>query len=143
MKVLEYIQSESDRQSATLEETIGMVKAWDYIKDFHSPPELAAIRQMSYLITGNIEYRRVPAVFNQGQPAINAELIPDVMYKWEAWYMTTENVKDVLDEIIKEFLNIHPFSDGNGRVASLLYNHFNRSILDPVPLPYYFGEKDS
>jgi len=44
------------------------------------------------------------------------------------------------DEFVVEFLKIHPFKDGNGRVAFLLYNILNNSLDDPAPLPDYFKE---
>lgn len=145
MKVLEYIQSESDRQSATLQETIGMVNAWSYVRGFKTGvPNLETICHISMLITGNSVYRVVPAVFNQGSPAIEASLIPRAMENWHrfvaVWIAVKNLDSDDLDNAMTEFLNIHPFADGNGRVASLLYNHFKGTILDPVPLPYYFGD---
>lgn len=44
------------------------------------------------------------------------------------------------DEFVKGFLDIHPFEDGNGRVASLLYNIKNGTTGAPVMLPDYYGE---
>jgi hypothetical protein len=143
VKVLEYIQSESDRQSATLQETVGMLHAWEYVRHFQGPPNLDTIKHISHLITGNSEFRKVPAVFNQGRPAINAQLIPRAMMHWNDWSAANPFSEQELDGIMQEFLEIHPFADGNGRVASLLYNFYRGSILDPVPLPYYFGEEAS
>lgn len=139
MRVLDYIQAESDRQSATLDETINMVEAWKYAVMFDEVPNLDTIRHLSYLITGNAGYRIVPAVFNQGRPAVKAELIPNQMRHWHTWFTEVRSSPSEYDALIKEFLEIHPFADGNGRVASLLYNHLRGSLKDPVLLPYYFG----
>jgi len=43
------------------------------------------------------------------------------------------------DSLIKTLLDIHPFVDGNGRVASILRNLMIGSMDDPQPLPYYYG----
>jgi fido (protein-threonine AMPylation protein) len=44
------------------------------------------------------------------------------------------------DEFCKQFLDIHPFEDGNGRVASLLRNTLLRTLDTPDMLPFYYGE---
>lgn len=81
------------------------------------------------------DYRRTPAVFNQGEPALNAEHIPRQMT------LLVDNMKHLLvDEFVKELLRIHPWADGNGRTASVVWNWMNDSLEDPKPLPYYFGE---
>lgn len=140
MKILEYIQSESDRQSATLDETINMVEVWKYTKNFTKFPNLATIKYMAYILNGSQGYRIVPAVFNQGSPAINADLIPNAMEKWHDWAYRDGKSPEFTEVVIKEFLEIHPFEDGNGRIASLLYNYLKGTLDDPIPLPYYFEQ---
>ena len=41
---------------------------------------------------------------------------------------------------VREFLWVHPFSDGNGRAAWLLYNWLLGAWKEPLRLPYFFGE---
>lgn len=144
MKILEYIQHESERQSATLEETINMVEAWRYVRDFQSFPNIATIAHIAYLINGTRTTRTMPAVFNQGRPALDARLIPRALTRWHEYapqaLAASDDLNETVDEFTKEFLEIHPFADGNGRVASLLYNYMRGTIMDPAPLPYYYGE---
>src|SRR6478736_6107669 len=130
MKVLEYIQSESDRQKASLRETIDMVEAWKYVAGFGGKmPNLETIQHVAFLITGLQGYRQTPAVFDQGPPALDAGLIPRSMANWHMWlHETNEFSPRQIDLIMREFLEIHPFADGNGRVASLLYNYFLGTI---------------
>lgn len=142
MKVLEYIQHESDRQSATPEETINMVDAWCYANHSKEFPALQAISNMSWLITRRTGYRFGPAVFNQGRDAIAPHLIERTMETWHKSIssQSKENLARLADDYIKDFLDIHPFVDGNGRVASLLWNHAKNTLLDPEPLPYFYGD---
>jgi hypothetical protein len=137
-----YIASESERQSATPDEVFGMKKAWEYIRDVTFLTEFDLIN-MVFLINGSHGYRRVPAVFNQGAPAIDAQSVPRAMAA------LVDAINDLLgdgihpdtaNELTKEFLLIHPFADGNGRVGSLLWNWLNNTLDNPEPMPYYFGE---
>lgn len=139
----EYIIAESERQSATPRETMGMHSAlmhWLYSSGVRNPKvevtEDLLIRTATR-INGITEYRKVPAVFNQGSPAIKASLIPNAMAKLVKAINAKGGDEDALT---KEFLEIHPFADGNGRVASLLYNYLKGSLEIPVVMPDYFGE---
>lgn len=49
---------------------------------------------------------------------------------------------DTIEEIdswVEHFLWIHPFVDGNGRMAWILYNWLRKSLHSPFALPDYFG----
>lgn len=41
------------------------------------------------------------------------------------------------EEWLKQFLFIHPFVDGNGRTAWVLYQMLKGTLEDPLPLPYF------
>jgi fido (protein-threonine AMPylation protein) len=41
-------------------------------------------------------------------------------------------------EWVKEFEEIHPFIDGNGRVGCILFNWIMGKLGDPLPLPKLF-----
>lgn len=82
-------------------------------------------------------YRNVPVFFmGTVTGAAPAERVFDLMESLIA-------AQDVLsvDEFVKGFLDIHPFEDGNGRTAFVLYNlKVDNDIESVVPLPYYYGQ---
>lgn len=64
----------------------------------------------------------------------------DFPSRFERWVCLAETaeVQDV-EMIVKMFLDIHPFADGNGRTASILRNRMLGTLNDPTPLPFYYG----
>ena len=64
----------------------------------------------------------------------------DLPSRFERWVCLAETaeVQDV-EMIVKMFLDIHPFADGNGRTASILRNRMLGTLNDPTPLPFYYG----
>lgn len=44
------------------------------------------------------------------------------------------------EEWYKEFEEIHPFEDGNGRVGKILFNWLNGTLMEPVLPPDFFGK---
>jgi hypothetical protein len=126
---------ECKRQGST--QFDGMLLALDHA--VYHDIDKSMIKMLAYLIEPwrNVNgYRTVPVTFNQGMPAIAPELIERQMN------LIIENIDSMTtDEFCKAFLDIHPFADGNGRVASVLYNKLNGTLDDPIMLPYYYGEE--
>lgn len=82
-------------------------------------------------------FRRMPAVFDQGVEATASSAIPEAM---DRLFLHAEFADPA--EWTKAFLQIHPFGDGNGRTAFLLYNWVGNTLDHPVPLPDFFPEFD-
>lgn len=77
--------------------------------------------------------RRTPVTFANGTTGLNPTLIQQAM---NSLFDNRENM--TVDEFVKEFLIIHPFIDGNGRTAFVLYNALMGNPTEPVALPDYF-----
>lgn len=151
MHPFDYCAAETERQSGTMAEAVGMYMAWQIFARLRDN----GFRIMeSDLLRANrtifndpkLNYRKVPAVFNQGVPALQAELIPHAMARLGAALNSKESNSFLetprmnADFFTREFLLIHPFADGNGRVASLMWNVLNGTIASPEMMPYFFGE---
>ena len=63
-------------------------------------------------------YRHVPVRFGIGEKALDPELIPQAMKGYAIKF--AEGIEPS-DELYREFEEIHPFKDGNGRVGDLLW----------------------
>lgn len=91
-------------------------------------------------------YRRTPVFFADLSTAMAPSLIPSQMTKWWdriqwLWVNCEGDLhRDDVDEMIREFLVIHPFQDGNGRIAWLLRVWLLNQWDYPEPLPNYFPQ---
>lgn len=153
MNVLDYCAAETKRQHGTMREAIGMYVAWDLAnRRWNNGFRLteSALKHFFQVIKNDgVEYRNVPALFDQGMPAVPAAHVPVAMQRLgdvlnsvdsEKHGALFDNPREIADYLTREFLLIHPFTDGNGRVGSLMWNFLNGSIADPEPMPYFFGE---
>lgn len=66
----------------------------------------------------------------------SAYKIPHLMSKWAMDLGTVTP-----EESYKEFEEIHPFVDGNGRVGSIIYNCLKNSWDKPLTPPDYWSKK--
>ncbi len=115
-------------------EAVGHAKAYDYLCDLsHDAPlteeTVCAIHRLFYQQIDSDragQYRHVP-VFISGSSFAVAPVteIPKRMRQLMQWYMAHEGKLHpvvLAAELHKRFVYIHPFVDGNGRVARLLMN---------------------
>lgn len=77
-------------------------------------------------------FRKVPVAFANGGTASAPQDVGNHMYRWST---ISDFVPEHAYRFTRSFLQIHPFLDGNGRTAWLLYNWIKGSLEEPVPLP--------
>src|SRR6185436_20934149 len=95
-----------------------------------------------------IDYRHTPVTFPNMTVAPHHSIIPNAMRSMFALvkfigssHPDDANVIDsTVDGWIKNFLDIHPFIDGNGRTAWILRTWLLNQWDYPFPLPNYYGE---
>lgn len=91
------------------------------------------------------EYRRVPVGFvNAGSCAPVEDVEPRMkeLFSWADEMSAVGHVDGYVltpDGWIREFLWVHPFTDGNGRTAWVLRTWLLDQWDEPEPLPDYFG----
>lgn len=89
-------------------------------------------------------YRFTPVFFDDLSMGLAPGLIERAMDTWERglvaeWQESLGRIeKAEVDRLIRDFLVIHPFQDGNGRIAWLLRVWLLNQWTDPEPLPDYF-----
>ncbi len=83
-------------------------------------------------------FRKTPVTFANGGTAANHADIERLMTNVCSNIKDTADVElDKINHLVKEFLWIHPFVDGNGRVGFLLYNWLRGTMDSPYALPNY------
>ena len=136
-------------------EAVGHAKAYDYLYDLShdAPITEETIRSVHKLFYQQIdperagEYRKVPVFISGSQYAVApvAE-ISKRMQQLVQWYARHEgrmHPVELAAELHKRFVYIHPFVDGNGRVArllmnlSLMRNEYNIAIIPAVTRSEY------
>lgn len=119
-------------------ECTGHAEAYDYMFDHIRKKEITEeyIKKLHYLFAKNItdipcpgEYRDVSKTFvgitGSEYPCPDYEKVPEKMAEFADWASSIRNELHPVEfaaEAHRTFIYIHPFPDGNGRIARLLMN---------------------
>lgn len=94
------------------------------------------IKVINALVLGKeeVEYRLTPVVFMSGGQGVDYREVPRLMKN-----LLRAQVDLDVDSFCKELLDIHPFEDGNGRTAAVIYNLLKGFPAPPCALPDFYN----
>jgi hypothetical protein len=142
LNIVRFCADECDRQQSGELSVARMVEAYEFADAVLSegrPIDEYAMMKIAYIIdprnkfTLNDNYRCTTVVFANGNEGANYFQVPRLMNQ-----LFTEGVDMMRDDPeawVKELLRIHPWVDGNGRCAAIMWNWLNGTMIDPVPYP--------
>jgi hypothetical protein len=133
---------ECERQHVGLDRLGRLIEGVAYaIEHSDRVPEEGDVLHLAGLVepSNGGRYRNTPVTFVSGGDATDWYNVPGATARLMAYIDGNPNP----NEVVRAFLNIHPFSDGNGRVGFILLNWLRGTLSDPAPLPDLFGESDN
>lgn len=125
------------RQRVGPDRVIMLLSGYVFANSLVEPITKAQLRELAGMIEPDNKgaYRITPVSFADTSLGIHAALVPGLMNA----LITFGHVVNPT-EWIKEFLDIHPFTDGNGRTAWVLFNKLNGTMDNPLPLPDLYSD---
>lgn len=130
---------ECDRQQVGLYELARLIDAYAFVREhWVSLYEfgIGHVLQLGAMVDAerSNKLRTTPVTFRNGGTSAPADLVYDLLRD----RINNLNHGDcTVEEFIREFLWIHPFEDGNGRVAWILQNWLNKTMDKPDTLKEY------
>lgn len=103
----------------------------------HLTPTVESILTLGALVEPEVNrngYRPGPASFADLTVAVAAREVPDAVERLVLFGLPGDT-----DDFVHHFLDVHPFKDGNGRVAWVLYAWLTGTLHEPLALPDYYG----
>lgn len=139
--LVRYCVEEVERQHDTPKHVVYMLNAWHYATTKAAPrrwPLYEDILVIGHLIKpshNRVFHPRRCNVLVGTYRAPDWEEVPRLLTEWvDAVWDGRLNA----DEAYKEFEEIHPFEDGNGRAGKVLYNWLRGTLLAPEWPPNFW-----
>jgi len=118
--LIKWACEEVDKQGESALSVPGFLDAWDFAHTTPYPIQ-KTIKCLNARVRDSVRiatYRTTPVTFLNGNTGAKADQIPRLMDQ-----LCDSDLWDTDREaFVLEFLKIHPFEDGNGRVAAILMN---------------------
>lgn len=139
--VVSWCADECSRQKTDPKLVANMFNAWRWVYEFEADPRTIDARHLEHFIMainakvlGDIgaSYRTTAVYFDDYRFAPAWTAVPQAMHSLCTHHQDVET-----SDFVYEFLKIHPFIDGNGRTAAILWNWSNNSLANPMTLPKF------
>lgn len=136
VKIAETAARECIRQQVGIDRLALLLAGWNRLMHYSGPIESEVLLTIAGLVEpGNRgQLRRTPVTFANG----GSSAAPDTVAR--LWRLLIENQPIGCSEIgvrswLRDLLWVHPFTDGNGRLAWLLFNYYGGDMTTAVALP--------
>ena len=141
MELMDAVKIECDRQQVGVERHQPLANAWQHARrqaQMGAPLTIPTLLKLADTAEPDNRglIRTVPVTFQNGGTAASPQIAFQLVHSLVAHYWQTafDEKGDVARDWLKQFLWIHPFIDGNGRVAWVLQQWLFETWDDPQPL---------
>lgn len=137
VEIVRFCAEEVQRQGRGPIQVADMVDAWLLaMRAYSHYPSLKLIQNLGHL---------VEPLFNDGGwrnvgVRVGDHVAPhpaEVSSRMERWFKALPDMTPA--EAYREFEEVHPFRDGNGRVGKIVFNFLNKTLEKPTMPPNFFG----
>lgn len=146
LRIVKFCAEEVERQRRGPIQVFNMVEAWShaidrYERDKSNTRLLDYIQRWGHLIEpekNHGEWRSV-GVRVGDYICPRPDEVPSRMERWFELVKWDTNLSVTPEEAYREFLEVHPFVDGNGRCGKIIYSWLRGELYAPTMPPNFFN----